>query len=284
MQVDAVADPVAPVHILSEPMHPNDILLIAAQLRTIMLPEIRVAVRDENADVKSVILNAVQEATGVMREELRELRSENDSLKLANKELEKRVAVFERDSHALEQYSRRNSVRVSGIPEQNNEITDDVILKLAEDMNVQLSRADIDRSHRVGRLEDTQRTDSGVRTRIRHLDIIVKFATYNARQRLFQMKKELRGNEELSSVFINEDLTKARSKLLFDARTLVRAKKLNAAYSSDGKLFVRDKDDRRQLIQSYEDILKFGEPEQARRELTSLARARPRPRAADASR
>ena len=73
MQVDAVADPVAPVHILSEPMYPNDILLIAAQLRTIMLPEIRAAVRDENSEVKSVILNAVQETTGVMREELREL-------------------------------------------------------------------------------------------------------------------------------------------------------------------------------------------------------------------
>lgn len=171
-------------------------------------------------------------------------------MKLANKELEKRVAVLERDSDALEQYSRRNTIRVSGIPEQNNEITDDVILKLAEDMNVQLSRADIDRSHRVGRLEDTRRTDSGVRTRIRHRDIIVQFVTYNARQRLFQMRKELRGNDELGSVFINEDLTKTRSKVLFDARTLVRAKKLNAAYSSDGKLFVRDKDDRRHLIHS----------------------------------
>ena len=103
-------------------------------------------------------------------------------MKLTNKELEKRVVVLERDTDALEQYSRRNSVRVSGIPEQNNEITDDVILKLAEDMNVQISRADTDRSHRVGRLEDTRRTHSEVRTRIRHRVIIVKFATYNARQ------------------------------------------------------------------------------------------------------
>lgn len=61
---------------------------------------------------------------------------------------------------------------------------------------------------------------------------------------LYELRNDLRELENCTSVFINEDLTKRRSKLLFDARTLVHVNLLKAAYSSDGKLFVRDKEDK----------------------------------------
>ena len=73
--------------------------------------------------------------------------------------------------------------------------------------------------------------------------IIVKFTTYNARNRLFQERKSLRetDNEDLNNIFLNEDLTKRRSKILFEARKLRRSNKLKSAFSSDGKIIVRDK-------------------------------------------
>lgn len=66
-----------------------------------------------------------------------------------------------------------------------------------------------------------------------------------------------------------------RSKLLYDARCLVRTNKLRSAYASDGKIFVRDKDDHRRLIRNDSDILEFGDPKEARNELTRRARVVP---------
>ena len=97
---------------------------------------------------------------------------------------------------------------------------------------------------------------------------------------LYEVRKDLRELENRASVFINEDLTKRRSKLLFGARTLVRANLLKAAYSSDGKLFVRDKEDKRQIINSDGDRSEFGDVNEAKKQLDrlhALQRLRTRP-------
>ena len=134
---------------------------------------------------------------------------------------------------------------------------------LVNDLGVTLNSSDIDRSHRVGRITDKRRKDR---------DIIVKFTSYNARQKLYRQRKELRDSESLNGVFINEDLTRIRSKLLFDARSLVRAKKLLASYSSDGKIFVLDEANKRHVIGTHEELRKFGDPEEARQELAKAKR------------
>ncbi|VDI31329.1 Hypothetical predicted protein, partial [Mytilus galloprovincialis] len=51
----------------------------------------------------------------------------------------------------LEQYTRRQSIRIAGIPEIFFESTDDEVLKFSNDvLNSQLEPGEIDRSHRVG--------------------------------------------------------------------------------------------------------------------------------------
>ena len=85
----------------------------------------------------------------------------NASLKERCSKLEKTVAIHELESNnrklendALEQYGRRNILRVSGIPKSENEYTDHIILHLASDMGVPMSSSDINRSHRIGKPED----------------------------------------------------------------------------------------------------------------------------------
>ena len=159
-------------------------------------------------------------STGALKDEIQYLRDENASLQSDNESLRERISKVESDNESLEQYTRRNSVRISGIPEELSENTDDIVLKLADKLDVPMTSADIDRSHRVGKPDNQGRTAATSKTR--HRDIIVKFATYNARHRLYSMRKELR-TTDMNRVFINEDLTRYRSKLLFDARSLVRS-------------------------------------------------------------
>ena len=54
--------------------------------------------------------------------------------------------------------SRRNSLRFSGIPEETDEQTEQVILEVANKLNIDIDDRDIERSHRVGLQTDAIRT------------------------------------------------------------------------------------------------------------------------------
>ena len=88
--------------------------------------------------------------------------------------------------NSLEQYSWRNSVRISGYPEPYAENTEDRVVKIAKELDVDISKDNIDRSHRVGK--PTQQGRSAP-DRVRPRDILVKFSTYNTRQQLYGMPR-----------------------------------------------------------------------------------------------
>ena len=246
------------VRMLTQPLNLNDIGRIATELRSLMLPKVKSAVKD-----------AVKEATAPLQTQINDLKTENSNLKTKVDELEKKVATNEANIDSLEQYRRRNTLRISGIPEDAIESTDTKVLDLAGDLNVNLFSHDIDRSHRVGK-------PSSTKTR----DIIVKFSRYNAGRMLYEVRKDLRHVENRDSIFINEDLTKIRSKLLFDARTLMPANHLSDAYSSDGRIFVRDKEGEQHIINSNDNLREFGDVKEAKKELDrlrTLQRLRMRP-------
>ena len=85
-----------------------------------------------------------------VKEENTKLKSENAELSKSVVDLTQRVDKLELVADDSEQHSRRNSTRITGISENKDENTDDIVLKLASDLSVYLNPADIDRSHRVG--------------------------------------------------------------------------------------------------------------------------------------
>jgi hypothetical protein len=92
---------------------------------------------------------------------------ENNILKLENTNLALKVKSLEKSMDATEQYSRRNSLRISGIPESSDENTDAIILDISHEIGSDLSLPEIDRTHRVGK-----RKING-----KPRDIITKFGT-----------------------------------------------------------------------------------------------------------
>ena len=75
-----------------------------------------------------------------------ELKAVKDELRAAKTNMQ--INRFEMDR--LEQYSRRDSVRVCGRAEMDNENTSDMVVRVAKDMGVDISPNDISVSHRVG--------------------------------------------------------------------------------------------------------------------------------------
>lgn len=133
----------------------------------------------------------------------------------------------------LEQYGRRNAVRVwsPSLPETPGEDTDALIINVAAKAGIQLPPNTIGRSHRVGR-------PSAGKTR----PIIVKFTGYNAPKMLYDARKNCPG------VYISEDLTRIRSNILYKARLERKAGRFQHCWTTDGRINIRLPDESKRVI------------------------------------
>lgn len=125
-------------------------------------------------------------------------------------------------------YSRRNCVRVAGVSEDRTD-TDDVILDIASKLDIPIKREEITVSHRVGPKNND-----------RPRQIIAKITNYELRHRLLKSSKQLRKIPRMENIAVNQDLTKTRNKLAYEARKLVKAGRAKSSFVWDGKIFVID--------------------------------------------
>ncbi|XP_035699286.1 uncharacterized protein LOC118431946 [Branchiostoma floridae] len=141
---------------------------------------------------------------------------------LENKVEEAAVSIHQhsRRLNELEQYSRRNCLLLHGATTSDSDSVS-VVLDLAKNkLGVTLSESEIDRAHPLpGRKE----SNSG-----RKPPIVIKFVSYNTRNKIFTAKSKLKG----SGMYITEHLTRENAQLLRETRA-----KLGTAWSFDGRIF-----------------------------------------------
>ena len=134
------------------------------------------------------------------REEIIKNLEENVSV------MNKTVENLEKEIDKLEQYSRRNCLLVDGIAETDDEVTDYLVMEtISTKINIEISPADLDRTHRVGKKKAGQNKPR---------PIIVKPSRYNVRKRVFFQQKNLKG----SNISIMESLTPKRMEILKKAK------------------------------------------------------------------
>ncbi|XP_046563249.1 uncharacterized protein LOC124272152 [Haliotis rubra] len=158
---------------------------------------------------KDVVEAVLREYIEPMQKEIKELRTE---LRMKTDE--------------LEQYSRRNSLRISGLPEDIHEEgrdTENIAMEVLRGLHQTLSPSDIDRCHRVGR-----------KSKDKHRDIIIKFVNYNDRNKVIINRRKLRDTR--CNVYINEDLTRHRSRLYKLARELKKQGRIESTWTRDGRV------------------------------------------------
>ena len=133
---------------------------------------------------------------------IEELKTENEKLKQVLN-----LNTLEIDN--LQQYSRRENIRIHGIPEPKDKKDDGekVVVELAEKLGITLDSYDIQRAHRLGRMRSP---------RAKPRPIIARFVKYKHRNDILFSKSKLKecNDEKFKNAFITEDLTPLRSKLL----------------------------------------------------------------------
>ena len=197
------------------------------------------------ADLEVIVAQKVNEKTETLTREM-------DDLRLELTELRGQLHRMSDTQDEAEQYSRRACVRIANFQETPDECTDHIVMEVARQASVDITPNDIDRSHRVNRVNvDPAVPDTRPR------EIIVKFTSYRSRTLFIKGRKHLR--ESKSSIFLNEDLTKPRKTLLYECRQLKKDtnSSISQTWSRDGKIFVKDNRDRTSRIMRPFDLEKF---------------------------
>lgn len=161
----------------------------------------------------------------------------------------------------LEQYTRKNSVEICGIPESAYESTEKAVLKISEALNVAISPEDIEITHHLNR----KGVEKGIRP------IIVKFISHKAKSKLYKSRAKLKdvrvhqlfpnysaavSSKEGGRIFINENLTSSRRKVLMKANQMRKDGLLVSCWTLDGKIYIKTSPDGNPVRIYAEDDLK----------------------------
>lgn len=91
---------------------------------------------------------------------MKDLQEENENMKKTSSKHETHLANVEYETDKFEQFSPRNSLRISRIKEDKDENTDLKVIRISRQLGVEISLNDIDKLHRIGKLE-TNRAGQG---------------------------------------------------------------------------------------------------------------------------
>ena len=158
--------------------------LVAERFRLILQPTIDSKLEPVTSVLHQTVLD-LQQAVGTLQATVARKDDEITTLR-------REVRDLRDHAEALEQHSRRASVRVFGIPENTPGTTDDKLLDLCNNrMKIRppLSPDDIEVSHRVGKLVATvpQQGESPV---VRPRPIIVKFLSRRTKARVMAKRNK----------------------------------------------------------------------------------------------
>lgn len=200
------------------------------------------------------LIETVKFQSDTIEEQKKSLDTKSKQIDKLEKELKSvyaRVDSLSSETNDLEQYSRRNSLRLYNLPVPDDitteqQLTDLVlrfincnILKLSNSSDpTALTSLDIERCHYAGR---------GKR------QLLIKFSRYHTKRRVFMNKANLKQNAD--KIFLSEDLTKYNHNLVMELRERYLQRAVCSYWTRDGSIFVKKgKDDVAVKIRSGNDI------------------------------
>jgi len=219
----------------------------------------------------SLIVNeAVSEKLDKVLREVQDLRCGYKELKAENERLLHNEMEFINRLEELETYSKLDNLIIHGLPESSYaerasggspndmasrasadvlETEKSVVSLCAEKLHLPITSSDISSAHRLRK---------GPRDTVR--PVVVRFTSRKARDSVYYGKRALRTEGSTNKIYISEHLTKKASEIFFEARKMVRDKKITASWSSKGMIFVKrsaQQNEKPTLIKNAEDLARL---------------------------
>ena len=185
-------------------------------------------------DIKHIIENAVTEALVAVRAEIDYLKTKIDTL-------ENSLIAASIRSDDIDQYSRRDNLKIAGLIVEKNVSYADAIIEFGSQLGVHIVHTDISIAHKLP-------------TKSKLSSTLVRFNRRSVRNDLYLARKKIKDTLNYK-IYINEDLTHRRSNLL---HSLKRDELTKSAWSYNGFICctLKDNDDVILTIKSPYDLIK----------------------------
>lgn len=172
------------------------------------------------------------------KEEITSLKASLDKAMSENNLLRNTVHKLELRVEELEQYSRRNCFEVFGVPKNEGENVETIVMKVGEALGVPIENSMIDACHRL-RTPDSGKPPGIIVRMVRRMDceLILK----KKREKKDLSTRHI-GLALDSPIYVNESLTPGNRRLLAAARAARKAKNYRYLWVRNGKILLR-KDD-----------------------------------------
>lgn len=188
-----------------------------------------------------VLNDKLDENTKILKEQSDQVKEYLDiieSLRIENKVLKEKVELLESKMDEAEQYSRRNTIEIQGVPHDNNNVLS-TVKDVGKALDMEISESMIDICHSLRKRPDSDEPAG----------IIVKFVRRFDAEQLLAKK---RGKKDFSTrhlnlptdnpIYINESLSPTRRKLLAIARQTRRTQNYKWLWVKGGRIFMRKED------------------------------------------
>lgn len=192
-----------------------------------------------------------------IHKELSSIQNDVGSLRMDTIANSNSVAQFQTKINELEQYSRRECLEIRGIPETEEENTNEIVKCVGDLMDVQVDENDISTSHRLPTKKGSTSPPA----------IIVKFTRRDIRNDFFDAKRQLRnkttsnltdlglGRHQERNIYISESLTKANRQLFNECLKARKDLSFQFIWTNYGRISMRkDKNSRAITISSEMDL------------------------------
>ena len=233
---------------------------VMAALAGILAPLINAPIAEMDKKIDNLI-SAVHD----LKTNYRALQNEVVELRQVNDGLKNQLFVQSGRIDDLENYSRCDNLIIKGLPEQshaerasssnlrtdglppatsNQSVETTFISFCRESLHVEVSPHDLSTAHRM---------KAGPKDRVR--PVIVRFTNRRIRDEVYRSRKLLKNNRD--NIYISEHLTKSTSELFYEARKLLREKKLYSTWTQNGQVLVKFSSDisvKPTLVKSREDL------------------------------
>ena len=184
-------------------------------------------------------LSAIKEALDLTTKQCANAEKELAAVRNQLAEQEGEIAELYDLQDRLEQYTRKNSLEFHGIPESAYSSPEEVVLKIAEALEVPVDPQDIEISHKLN--------NKGNKA------IIAKFISHKVKSNLYRARTKLKRikmtdlfpgssyatTTEANRIYINENLTSYRRRIMKKANEKRRDGELLSVWSLDGTIFVK---------------------------------------------
>ena len=214
------------------------------------MDDLKATIRGQNVE----IANLREKLSEAMKQFAGAERDLTATRKIVDEQQEEIAELYDLQDH-LEQYTRKNSLEIHGIPEEAYKTTEEVVLKLANALDVPVNPQDIEISHKLKRKSTKP--------------IIVRFVSHKVKTTLYKARTKLK-NVSVSELFpastaatrvasgkiyLFENLTSYRKKIVNRANEMRNDGLILSVWTMDGKIFIKTSPEGRPIkINELEDL------------------------------